>query len=353
MHSIINSKIRTGKTRLTAWVCAAGLVGSLTLCGVGVFLSLPWAQYTGMAGILCFGLPLGWFLQSYKTLLAEDRAEFLSSLVSHSADGVLVVDSKSQILLSNSASSAIFGYDPDELVGQPIDILVPARDRAEHRKLVGNSSLDHTKSLNRSREIWGIKKNGERIPLEISISPVFDKANKHFVGIVRDITERHKAEQIILDRERELRSITRVSPVGILRIDSRHVCRFVGGQWCSMVDATEEDVLGHGWLDFIEPDQRPWVQMMLVNLLAEHSEAQTREVLLGKIGEWNRTMLMTCSADEIHGEWSVVAAFTDITASKQIERQLKENTNLQTALNRITTTFLVNHDISAQFSEAL
>lgn len=316
-------------------------------------MDIPIATHLGMAGILLTSLPLGWFLQANKTKQAKGRAEFLSSLVAHSADGVLVVDSKSQILLANTASCHMFGYEAEELVGQPIDILVPARERASHRKLVGNSSLDHTKSLNRSREIWGIQKNGERIPLEISISPVFAHTSKHFVGIVRDITERYKADQIILERERELRSITQISPVGILRLDSRHHCSFVGGQWCNMVDATEDQILGHGWLNFIHPEQRPWVQMMLVNLLTEHAEAQTREVRLGKVDYWDRTMLMTCSADEFQGEWSVVAAFTDITSSKQIEEKLKENTNLQTALNRITTTFLVNHDISAQFSDAL
>lgn len=353
MHSIINTELPTRKTRLATGLSLAGLVSSTACWAAGVFMDIPLATHLGIVGIFSTSLPLGWFLQANKTKQAKGRAEFLSSLVAHSADGVLVVDSKSQILLANSASCHMFGYEAEELVGQPIDILVPARERAAHRKLVGNSSLDHTKSLNRSREIWGIQKNGERIPLEISISPVFEQENKHFVGIVRDITERYKADQIILERERELRSITQISPVGILRLDSRHICSFVGGQWCNMVDATEDQVLGHGWLHFIHPEQRPWVQMMLVNLLTEHTEAQTREVRLGKVDQWDRTMLMTCSADEFQGEWSVVAAFTDITSSKQIEDQLKENTNLQTALNRITTTFLVNHDISAQFSDAL
>lgn len=123
-------------------------------------------------------------------------------IVSISADAIISIDEDQKIILFNSGAEKIFGYSKSEVLGQPIEILIPERFRAGHRHLVEQFSREETTSRRMGgmgRSISGIRKNGEEFPAEASISKLEIGGTKMFTAAVRDMTD-HKMREDKLQR---------------------------------------------------------------------------------------------------------------------------------------------------------
>ena len=110
-------------------------------------------------------------------------------------DAVVVVDRDGWIRIANPLAESMFGYTRDELLGQPVEILVPQRYRGRH---VGEReqyvAAPRTRPMGLGRELLGVRKNGSEFPIEISLSPIETQQERLFISIIRDITERREAE---------------------------------------------------------------------------------------------------------------------------------------------------------------
>lgn len=122
-------------------------------------------------------------------LSAEDyRAVFDAA-----PDGILLVDSSGVIVRANLQASQLFGYEAGELVGNSVEDLVPATLRSAHRShreaYVENP---HTRPMGIGMELAGVRKDGARIPVEISLSPLRSPGGDVVIAVVRDLTERQR-----------------------------------------------------------------------------------------------------------------------------------------------------------------
>lgn len=114
-------------------------------------------------------------------------------------DGMLAVNEKGIITHCNKSVCHIFGYEQGELVKQPLDILIPISSRPEHHFMVSNfmrSNVSHIMGL--GREIKGRHKNGRTVHLEIGLNSVVLNGKILAVAVVRDISDRKKAEKKLL-----------------------------------------------------------------------------------------------------------------------------------------------------------
>ncbi len=127
--------------------------------------------------------------------LAASEARF-RALLESAPQGVIAVDEKGLVALVNVGTEEMFGYSRNELIGRPLDILLPERLRAAH--------LEHqrqyfahprTRPMGLGLDLWGRRKNGSEIPLEISLSCVEHGGTQLALSLVTDITERKKAEE--------------------------------------------------------------------------------------------------------------------------------------------------------------
>jgi PAS domain S-box-containing protein len=132
---------------------------------------------------------------------AEERFRALLELA---PDGIIVVDSSGTIVIVNSQTERLFGYARQELIGQPIEMLVPRRYRQAH---VGDRdayvSDPKLRPMGAGRALTGLTKAGLEFPVEISLSPLVTDQGRMVMSIVRDITERRRAEEIIQASLRE------------------------------------------------------------------------------------------------------------------------------------------------------
>ncbi len=106
-------------------------------------------------------------------------------------DGIVVVDGSGRIVEVNPCAEEQFGYDADELVGQPIEILVPQSQRAGHAEHRTRFHAKHAvRPMGVGLVLTGQRKDGHEFPVEISLSPWISREDVFVIAIIRDVTER-------------------------------------------------------------------------------------------------------------------------------------------------------------------
>jgi PAS domain S-box-containing protein len=128
--------------------------------------------------------------------LRISEAKF-SGIVSVSADSIISIDEDQRIVLFNEGSKKMFGYSKEEILGKPIDILIPEKFRAIHRQQVRNFSEGAQvarKMGERSTQISGLRKNGEEFPADAAISKIAVGGRRILTVALRDVTEQKKVE---------------------------------------------------------------------------------------------------------------------------------------------------------------
>ncbi len=133
----------------------------------------------------------------------------MTSLFENATEGIILTDSKGKIILVNPAAERIFNYTSVELINQPIEVLIPDKYRPSHHHY-REHFYEHpgNRVMGAGRDLFGRKKDGSNIPVEISLSH-YRKENELFViAFVVDITQRKRIEADMLQQKAELEKIT-------------------------------------------------------------------------------------------------------------------------------------------------
>ena len=122
-------------------------------------------------------------------------------VVEGASDAILLVNQKGTIVLVNVQAERLFGYVREELVGLPIEILVPARFRGAHSGHRAVFFADpETRVMGAGRDLCGLCKDGREIPIEIGLSPIETEEGRMVLSSIIDISERKRAEEEIRRR---------------------------------------------------------------------------------------------------------------------------------------------------------
>lgn len=114
-------------------------------------------------------------------------------------DGIVVVDSEGRIAEANPRMESLFGYTCSELLGNPIEILVPERLRSTHSGLRrAYADQPHLRPMGAGLELYGRRKDGSEFPVDIMLVPVEIAEERFVLGVIRDITERKQMEHWML-----------------------------------------------------------------------------------------------------------------------------------------------------------
>lgn len=138
--------------------------------------------------------------------LAIGREKELSSILNLAPDGIAVIDRNGIVVTFNQAAERMFGWSAQELIGKNINTLMPEPHRSDHDRYIGNyQRAGDAKVIGYEREVDAAHRDGRLFPIALSVSEFVMRGETHYVGILRDITERKAtAEAIAAARQRLL-----------------------------------------------------------------------------------------------------------------------------------------------------
>lgn len=130
------------------------------------------------------------------------------ALVQSVPDAIIAIDEQGQIESVNAAAERLFGFPAPELVGRNLQILMPEPFASRHHEYVANYvRTGAAKIIGTTREVTGRRRDGSTFPLELSVSEMRVAGHRVFTGIMRDVTERHKAQTALRNSEEHYRSL--------------------------------------------------------------------------------------------------------------------------------------------------
>jgi PAS domain S-box-containing protein len=134
-----------------------------------------------------------------------ESKEGIEALFLYATEGILVVNDSGQIIRVNPSAEKLFGYEKGELINKKIEVLIPSRlseKHIHHRERYGHNP--HARAMGAGMDLNGLKKNGSEFPVEISLSPYSNGADKFVVAFIVDITVRKQAEEKMKNYSDEL-----------------------------------------------------------------------------------------------------------------------------------------------------
>ena len=144
-------------------------------------------------------------------------------VVETAPDAVISIDERGAILFANPATVRIFGYDPTELIGKPLTVLMPEFLRKLHEKGFSRYLATGQRHINwQGTELTALRKNGQEFPVEISFGELSRDGHKVFTGFIRDISERKQAQQALQMTQMELARVSRLTTMGELAASIAH-----------------------------------------------------------------------------------------------------------------------------------
>jgi len=184
---------------------------------------------------------------------ARSQSEELFRLVVEAApNAMLMIDRGRRITLINRRVEELFGYTRSELLGQPIETLVPERFRERHPGFVDHFFAEPaTRAMGVGRELFGRRKDGSEVPIEIGLNPIATAEGIGTLASIIDITERKRAEE-------RFRLVVEAAPNAMLVIDGRRVI--------TLVNRKTEDLFGY--------ERRELIGQPIETLVPERSRAK-------------------------------------------------------------------------------
>lgn len=161
----------------------------------------------------------------------NNTEEMMHLAVEASPNGMVMTDREGVIVLVNSATEKLFGYSRQELIGQPVEILVPKRFNHQHpeyrENYIGESK---TRPMGHGRDLYGLRKDGTEFPVEVGLNPVETDHGLFVLAVIVDITDRKHAEEMI-------HLAVEASPNGMVMTDKNGII--------VMVNSTTEMLFGY------------------------------------------------------------------------------------------------------------
>ena len=140
---------------------------------------------------------------------ASQGYEHLISLFENATEGIILTNNYGNIVLVNPAAEKMFGYGSKEIVNQPIEVLIPDQFKPNHQNLrTGFYKHPSNRSMGQNRDLYGKKKDGSLLPVEVSLSHYRKGDDLYVIAFIVDITRRKEIEQDMKQQQLQLEKVS-------------------------------------------------------------------------------------------------------------------------------------------------
>src|SRR5215211_5869241 len=228
----------------------------------------------------------------------------------------------------NRGAERIFGYRAEEVIGQPVTLLMPERYR--DLCVAGLHSYLRTgeaRVVGGTTELVGLRKDGSEFPIEMSLGETHQDGERLFTGVIRDVTERKRAESALRESEQRFRGSFERAATGMALVGTDGRFLGVNKSLCEILGYTERELLGKTFQETTHPDDLEvdleHLRRLLVRVVRTY---QTEKRYLHKDGHVVWTLL---SVSVVHDEEDeplyFICQIQDVRERKKVEKAIIES----------------------------
>lgn len=262
--------------------------------------------------------------------------EVVRALVETAPDALVVTDEGGRVVLVNAAAEALFGYPRGELLGRPIEVLVPDAKQAEHaRERSIYAEAPRPRVMGEGRLLAAKRRGGAEIDVEVRLRPLRCASGTFFAATVRDVSDRVRFERERASAALRLKTVIDKCPVGIAlvlgkngeRVELNEHARQLVGRHAQI--APEDGLAAYSRITMRDGKSFPLEEMPAMRALRGEVIEAVELALANADGR--RTPIVVYAAPLVDPDGAVdgaVVVFADITAQKQLDRMRTEWTSL-------------------------
>ncbi|HRI24096.1 MAG TPA: PAS domain S-box protein [Ferruginibacter sp.] len=249
------------------------------------------------------------------------------TLLESAADAMVIVNEDGQVQLSNTQTEKVFGYTKQELIGQHVSILMPARYKDIHtgHHLKEFFKNPKTRPMGEGLVLYGMRKNGEEFPIEISLSPLEATEGLLVSASIRDITERKRNEEEILKSKMQFQSLVEnISGVywvnNLDSFETLYISPSYETIWGRKADELYKNPAG--FIDAVHPDDKQLLAEAFKNLPVTRQSSLSYRIIRPD-GETRWIHANTNVITDVRGNNIEYGYAEDITDRKNAEEKLQ------------------------------
>jgi PAS domain S-box-containing protein len=270
-----------------------------------------------------------WFMTASDIQERKRAEKQFSEVVEGAPNGMVVVDGRGMITLVNAQIESSFGYTRVELLGRPIEMLVPERFRPRHPSYRESFvSEPAARPMGAGRDLFGLRKDGTEFPVEIGLNPLQTEQGVLVLGTIVDITERKQAEEKVRRSQEQLAGIIASAMDAIITIDEEQQIVLFNAAAERMFLFAAEDALGQRLERFLPERFRAAHKQHVENFGQTHVTRRSMGALGALFGlrADGEEFPIEASISQIiaEGKKFYTVILRDITERKRSEEALKE-----------------------------
>jgi PAS domain S-box-containing protein len=292
---------------------AAVVGGSIVLCvvvvsGLGVLIvagavRAPTILTPGfLVVVLAMGYELSWDVMAAAQLAAKLRTSELNlraseeqfrAVVESVPNALLLVDGRGKVTLTNPQAHALFGYAREELIGRPVELLIPKRYRSAHENYRQSYAADaRARVMGFARELYAQRKDGSEVPVEVVLKPMRTAHGLFVLVSLIDVTERRQNERTAARQRDEIAHLSRVATLGALSGSLAHeinqplmgiLSNAEAAQDFLACDDVNLDEVREILVDIVEDDKRAGEVIRRLRTLLKKGEVQHRPLDISSV----------------------------------------------------------------------
>ncbi|MHC4378727.1 MAG: PAS domain-containing sensor histidine kinase [Planctomycetota bacterium] len=193
--------------------------------------------------------------QLFKSLAPEEAALQLEAIIQSATDGIISIDARGRMVLVNQAAAQLFGYSKAEMLGQSINILMPAHHAQQHDNYIARyMKTGEAQIIGIGREVMAQRKDGSQFPIRLSISEVEMGDRRLFTGIVHDLTQQKTAESALQREKERAQRYLNIANTIIVILDRDGKINLLNDKGRKILEVEPNEAIGKDWVDHFIPD---------------------------------------------------------------------------------------------------
>jgi two-component system sensor kinase FixL len=271
-----------------------------------------------------------------------------SALLGAAADGIIIIDNGGRILNFNRAAEKLFGYDADEVMNKNVKILMPEPYRHEHDGYIERYNITRNpKIIGIGRKVEAKRKDSTVFPIELSVGEYIEDDTHYYIGIIRDLTNREKADKALRDSQERLREREQAldvtlhnAPIGIITLNPDGDLLSANQAACELVGYSEFELSGMNCRELVHPDDLSMMEQHRRDLLHSNDSSFTLNArFMSKEAEPVHVVLHCglVKGDSDQTPHRLIAQLVDRTDQVKAEQEARETRERFAHVDRIST----------------